>query len=111
MDPATIATVDGEELTLQKARKQAVRSFYAGFVFLPLLWLVNVWLFWPDFIGGRDPVLCKYTRRSAVCLSIWSAVFLPWFLFYVSVGDRYLDPEVYRKLDVTRWGINDYIGI
>lgn len=51
------------------------------------------------------------TRRSAVCLSIWSAVFLPWFLFYVSVGDRYLDPEVYRKLDVTRWGINDYIGI
>jgi len=28
-------------------------------VLLPLMWAVNVWLFWPDFQHGHDPVIAK----------------------------------------------------
>ena len=33
--------------------------FYAGFLFLPWLWVVNLWLFWPDFRRGSDLVIQK----------------------------------------------------
>jgi hypothetical protein len=32
--------------------------FYGGFAFLPFMWAMNVWLFWPDFWHPRgDPVV------------------------------------------------------
>lgn len=34
--------------------------FYGGFCFLPLMWGMNVWLFWPDFKAPRgDPIIRK----------------------------------------------------
>lgn len=45
--------------------------FYAGFAFLPWLWLVNVWLFWHEFRAGQDLVIQKRevsTRDSTTTL-------------------------------------------
>jgi hypothetical protein len=33
--------------------------FFAGFACLPLLWAANVWLFWPQFRHGSDPLVQK----------------------------------------------------
>ncbi len=42
--------------------------YHGGFVLLPLLWLVNVWLFWPDFRHGHDPEVAKCEHH---CWSPW----------------------------------------
>jgi Presenilin enhancer-2 subunit of gamma secretase len=33
--------------------------YRGGFALLPLLWAVNVWLFWPDFRHAHDPEVAK----------------------------------------------------
>lgn len=39
--------------------------YHGGFALLPLLWLVNVWLFWPDFRHGHDPMVAKCKWHSS----------------------------------------------
>ena len=43
--------------------------YLAGFFLLPLLWLVNVWYFWPVLRHGRDEVIvkCKSLLQQACC--------------------------------------------
>jgi hypothetical protein len=39
--------------------------FYAGWLFLPWLWAVNVWMFWPDFRHGDAVVkTCEQPERQ-----------------------------------------------
>ena len=38
--------------------------YRGGFALLPLLWAVNVWLFWPDFRHAHDPEVAKCEHRS-----------------------------------------------
>ncbi|GFH11231.1 presenilin enhancer 2, partial [Haematococcus lacustris] len=104
-----VESVDGELIAVHKAHKLARRMFVAGFFCLPLLWGFNVWLFWPDFRSGRDAVLSKFTRRSAVCFLVSSLLYFPWTFFFTSAGSRYINSDLYNKLDITRVPIRDYI--
>ncbi|KAK9809316.1 hypothetical protein WJX73_004230 [Symbiochloris irregularis] len=58
----------------------------AGFAFLPLLWLVNVWYFWPVLWQGKDEVIVKYTKRSLAGFLAATAVFLPWVITFAAGG-------------------------
>mmetsp|Transcript_36154 Transcript_36154/g.80453 ORF Transcript_36154/g.80453 Transcript_36154/m.80453 type:complete len:116 (+) Transcript_36154:197-544(+) len=109
----TVESVDGEVFPTEKARTLSKRMFYFGFLFLPLLWFVNCWLFWHDFRGrpGADLVIKKFTRFSAIGFTISSCLFLPWFLFYIIAGKNYMDEDLYRKIDVTKLKIIDELGI
>jgi presenilin enhancer 2 len=83
--------------------------YWFGFAFLPLLWLMNVWLFWPDFRSKRDAVLAQYTRRSAIALGLSSLIYFPWMLFF-AIGGQSLG-AAYGKLDVTNFQIMQYLGL
>ena len=92
----TILSIDGEVFPLEKARLIAKRSgwedtpvvisswcgrvakelscclllaavFYFGFAFLPFLWFINVWLFWPEFKHG-DAQIKKRECHLPECL-------------------------------------------
>ena len=80
-----------------------------GFFFLPFLWLVNVWLFWPDLRSGRDREIQKYARRSLYGVIVSSSIFFPWFIFFFAGGKKYLG-DTYRKLDITTFPLSDYIA-
>ncbi len=54
-----VTDVDGGVLPAPQARTAAKRYYYVGFAALPWFWVVNVWLFFPDFWHGRDPVVAK----------------------------------------------------
>ncbi|GAX83040.1 hypothetical protein CEUSTIGMA_g10466.t1 [Chlamydomonas eustigma] len=107
VDPPSIESVDGEIFPTDKARTMAKRMFWGGFAFLPLLWFVNIWLFWHEFRSrpGADPCIKKYTRYSAIAFTIASILFLPWLLLYTIAGSWLLDPRVYRALDVINLNI------
>lgn len=90
MDSLLVETVDGEPLEREKARTLSKRDkhdegytrdantifvlltcacclnllFYAGWLFLPWLWAVNVWMFWPDFKNG-DVVIKQCESHAA----------------------------------------------
>lgn len=54
--------------------------FYCGFLLLPWMWCVNVWLFWPDFRHGDDAVVLRCVHLAlglrAVCVSFWDVLAL-----------------------------------
>lgn len=109
MDGLIVETVDGEPLERDNARTLSKRVFYAGWLFLPWLWAVNVWMFWPDFRHG-DAVVKAYTRRSAACFAGWCCLFLPWMVLFMAAGSSLLNASVYQKLDAYRldlaaWGV------
>lgn len=54
-----VTDVDGVVLPAPQARTAAKRYYYAGFAALPWFWAVNIWLYFPDFWHGRDPVVAK----------------------------------------------------
>ncbi len=84
--------------------------FQFGFAFLPFLWLMNIWLFWPDFRSPQgDAVIRKYTRYSAWGLLVSSLLFWPWFFFYVSAGASVMNPDLYNKLDTYRFPLGDFV--
>ncbi|EFJ43852.1 hypothetical protein VOLCADRAFT_121368 [Volvox carteri f. nagariensis] len=104
-----VETVDYEIIPFAKARTLSRRMFFGGFCFLPLLWAVNVWLFWPDFRSPRgDPVIKRYTQRSAIFFIILTVLFLPWLLFYPIAGKRLLSSKVYRALDAAALDLASY---
>lgn len=96
-----VESVDGEAFPADKARTISQRMYYAGFLFLPLLWLVNVWLFWPDFVGGHDSVVKRYTKHSAVAFCVSSCLFLPWLLLYMIDGKDILGQAAWARIDAT----------
>lgn len=115
MEPAPnepiVESIDGEVFPLEKARKTSKYIFFGGFAFLPLLWLMNVWLFWPDFRDYRgDPVIKHYTKRSAICLAVATALFLPWLIFFPVAGKDLMNPKVYKALDATRFDLSKILG-
>lgn len=57
---APVHDVDGQALPALQARRTARLYYYLGFAALPWFWVVNIWLFLPDFWhGDRDPVIAK----------------------------------------------------
>lgn len=54
-----VDTCDGEALAAPQARRTARLYFWAGFACLPWFWACNIWLFFPEFWHGRDPVVAK----------------------------------------------------
>jgi len=84
--------------------------FYAGFLLLPWLWLTSIWYFWPEFWRGTDPIICKYTRQSAACFILVTAVFLSWMLTFSIggpslFGQRFFDDLNLRGLDLYALGL------
>ena len=59
MDEEPVVCVDGDRVLAAEARKTARLYFRTGFFLLPWFWATNVWLFFPDFWHGRDPVVKK----------------------------------------------------
>lgn len=108
MDIATVESTDGEIFETGKARTISKRMFYAGFCFLPLVWFVNVWLFWPDFRHGGDSEVKKYTRYSAVGFVVYSILFLPWMLLYLIGGADVIGYTTWYRMDATRLNINQF---
>lgn len=68
LDARPVETIDGDPLLASEARTLARRYWLAGFFALPWLWATNVWLFWPDFRHGRDPVvkLCEFEGDASM---------------------------------------------
>ncbi|KXZ56290.1 hypothetical protein GPECTOR_1g255 [Gonium pectorale] len=108
-----VESVDYELMPVLKARTQSKRMFYGGFLFLPLMWAMNVWLFWPDFRSPRgDPIIKRYTKHSAIAFVVLTVAFLPWLLLYAIAGDRILSEKVYRALDAAALDLSKYgLGI
>eukprot|EP00976_Prorocentrum_cordatum_P094207 1189702-Prorocentrum_minimum.AAC.4 len=66
-----VDTIDGDVgMSTSLARSLARKMYLSGFAFLPWMWFVNVWFFWPH-INGNDRVLkkCEYSikRRVTTC--------------------------------------------
>lgn len=108
MDIAVVESVDGEVFQADKARLIAKRMFYAGFACLPFVWIVNVWLFWHDFIHGHDMEVKKYTRYSLLGFVIYSAAFLPWMLTYMIGGADVIGYDTWYAMDATRLNIKQF---
>lgn len=108
-----VESIDGQMFTTEKARKLAMRMFGFGFAFLPMLWFVNIWLFWHEFRGGptADAVVKRYTRWSLYGFIVYTALFLPWFFLYITAGWRILNPDVYHALDCVSWDLPGFLGI
>ncbi|KAG2440962.1 hypothetical protein HXX76_003815 [Chlamydomonas incerta] len=100
-------------MPVQKARLLSKRMFYGGFCFLPLMWGMNVWLFWPDFKAPRgDPIIRKYTKWSAIGFIVATVIFLPWLLLYAIAGQDILSPNVYNALNAAALDLSAYgLGI
>mmetsp|Transcript_7480 Transcript_7480/g.19937 ORF Transcript_7480/g.19937 Transcript_7480/m.19937 type:complete len:112 (+) Transcript_7480:120-455(+) len=103
-----VASIDGEVFPIARARRIAKGLFFAGFAGLPLLWITNVWLFWPCFRSHQDKVITQYVRWSLVGSVAASIIFLPWLLFFSAFGRAYFSPEVYAQLDVTRIPVRQF---
>ncbi|PSC70501.1 putative gamma-secretase subunit PEN-2 [Micractinium conductrix] len=96
-----VLDVDGGAQPALQARRTARLYYLLGFAALPWFWACNVWLFLPDFWhGDRDPVVTKYTRRSALGFAVYTALFLPWMLLYLIAGEKVLGQRVFDKLDI-----------
>ncbi|PNW80568.1 hypothetical protein CHLRE_07g323050v5 [Chlamydomonas reinhardtii] len=108
-----VESVDYEVMPVQKARTLSKRMFYGGFCFLPLMWGMNVWLFWPDFKAPRgDPIIRKYTKWSAIGFIVATVIFLPWLLLYAIAGKEVLSPDVYNALNAAALDLSAYgLGI
>jgi len=39
------------------------------------------------------------------------AFFIPWVLFFSTLGQRYLSPELYAKLDISAIPVRSYLGV
>lgn len=61
-----VTDVDGGVQPALQARVAARRYYYVGFAALPWFWVVNIWLFFPDFWHGRDPVVAKCEKQPSV---------------------------------------------
>ena len=72
-----VATVDEDLLPSAEARRTCRLYFYAGFAALPWFWATNVWLFFPDFLHGRDPVV-KRCERGGGRGAPWGAQEVIW---------------------------------
>ncbi len=46
----------------------ALAVFYSGFLVLPWMWVVTVWLYWGEFIHGRDPVVKKCESAPVIMM-------------------------------------------
>ncbi|KAI5080371.1 hypothetical protein GOP47_0005850 [Adiantum capillus-veneris] len=77
----------------EAARRQARNFFYAGFAFLPWLWFVNCFYFWPVLRyhhRSPDPLLRSYIVRSAVGFVVCSSLLLTWALTFAIGRERLL---------------------
>lgn len=86
--PDSIATVDGQELSSEEARRASKRCeriifvdigcmteplrhrpdvsvYIGGFFLLPWLWLANFWLFWPELRSASDTAV--YSCKGPCC--------------------------------------------
>ncbi len=59
MDIEPVCTCDGDLMLATDARKLSRRYTWAGAFLLPWFFATNCWLFWPDLVHGRDPIVKK----------------------------------------------------
>lgn len=100
MDAPPVLSVDGNLFLAHEARITAKRYYIAGFFGLPWFWACNIWLFFPDFVHGTDPVVKQYTRKSALWFVVYTALLLPWTLTYLIGGASVLGTKTYKDLDI-----------
>jgi presenilin enhancer 2 len=107
-----VPTVDGDALDAPAARALARNLFRAGWCALPVLWLLNAWLFWPVVTkgagGGGDPVVARYARRSAVGVAVAAAVVLPWAAAFTLGGPRLVGQALFDRLNVAGLDLDAY---
>ncbi|KAL1925607.1 uncharacterized protein VTP21DRAFT_490 [Calcarisporiella thermophila] len=75
-----------DRLSAREIHTLARRYFFAGFIFLPFLWLVNVIYLWPTL--KREDVrlmgVKKYLICSMVGVAFWAIALAIWYGLFVS---------------------------
>ncbi|KAK4358695.1 hypothetical protein RND71_020924 [Anisodus tanguticus] len=94
-------TIDGPlGLTEQDSVDHARRFFKFGFLFLPWLWAVNCFYFWPVLRrpgSNSDPELRRYVVGSSIGFMVFTVVLSTWALTF-SIGGERLFGHAWDKL-------------
>lgn len=105
-----VPTVDGDALDAASAQSLARNLFFAGWLGLPALWLLNAWLFWPVVKAGGTghPTVALYARRSAVGCAVATTLLLPWAAAFTLGGPRLVSQALFDKLNVAGIDLDAY---
>ncbi|XP_051139922.1 probable gamma-secretase subunit PEN-2 [Andrographis paniculata] len=93
LDRADWPTIDGPlGLSHEESLTYASRFFKLGFLFLPMLWGINCFYFWPILrhpsTYPSHPRLRHYLVGSAIGFSLFAAVLCSWAFTFAIGGER-----------------------
>jgi presenilin enhancer 2 len=74
------------KLTKVEVLKTAHTYFYAGFLFLPILWVLNLVYLYPEWKSrgaDLDPKVYFYLKGSLIGASIFFIITTIWFIVYM----------------------------
>eukprot|EP00126_Sphaerothecum_destruens_P003501 Sdes_comp17254_c0_seq1m6443 len=75
--------VDSKPISPQEYFEISRRFYYGGFLFLPLLWILNfVWLFYPSRQSDALPMTQVYVNRSLVGAVVFLFFLVVWIIIY-----------------------------
>ncbi|KAG8658134.1 probable gamma-secretase subunit PEN-2 [Manihot esculenta] len=103
-------TVDGPlGLSEDESLSHARRFYKFGFAFLPWLWAVNCFYFWPVLRHSSSfPRIRPYVVRSAAGFSIFTALLCSWALTFAIGGEGLFGP-LWDKL--VMYNVADRLGL
>ncbi|KAL6284694.1 hypothetical protein ACE6H2_015623 [Prunus campanulata] len=103
-------TIDGPLGLSEEDSVSYARRFYKfGFALLPWLWALNCFYFWPALRHSRSfPRIQYYVLRSAVGLTVFTALLASWALTFVIGGER-LFGHVWNQL--VMYNLADRLGL
>lgn len=106
-------TIDGPlGLSHQDSVAYARRFFNFGFFFLPFLWAVNCFYFWPVLrhpnIHNSHPQLRRYVVGSAIGFLVFALILSSWSVTFMIGGNQLFGP-VWDKL--VMYNVADRYGL
>ncbi|KAJ4748638.1 Gamma-secretase subunit pen-2 [Rhynchospora pubera] len=96
----TWPSVDGPlGVSWEEAETSARRFFFWGFAFLPLLWAVNCFYFWPVLVSKASPSSSPHFNRirsyvvwSSIGFVIFAVLLTAWALTFAIGGEHLFGP-------------------
>ncbi|KAJ6805841.1 putative gamma-secretase subunit PEN-2 [Iris pallida] len=116
-EPAGWPTVDGPLGLSAEEGVGYARSFFRwGFFFLPFLWAVNCFYFWPvlrrspSTLPASSPLhqIRPYVMRSAIGFLVFSILLTTWSLTFMIGGEQLFGP-VWK--DLVMYNLADKLGL
>lgn len=106
-------TIDGSLGLPEEESVSYARRFYKfGFAFLPFLWAVNCFYFWPVLRDSHSfPRIRPYIVGSAIGFAVFMTIISSWALTFSIGGERLFGPvwdklvmyNLAEKLGLTGW--------